>query len=113
MGKPVKFSQPAELLMKSRDHYARDAIEKEFRANPLKEAIPVDADSRYFVTPVANHRYSVVWTDEPDCVIVQAVVPAQFSPYKKGKLLDQVQRAVEHESNGHFMFDYDLGSIMK
>jgi hypothetical protein len=113
MEKPVKFSQLATMLMKSRDHYARDAIEKEFRANPSKDAIRVDADGRYFVTPVANHRYSVVWTEEPEWVVVQAVVPAQFSPHKSGKLLDQVQRAVEHESNGHYKFDYDFGSVMK
>lgn len=86
--------------MKVRDHYARAAIKQEFSEDVEKDKISVD-DKGLFVTPVVNYRYSVIWKQESDRIVVEAVVPGLFSPYKGGKLLDQVKEAVQHESNGY------------
>ncbi len=99
----IHWTDNANMLMNRRDHYARDAIKVDFAENVERDPVPVDEGQRLFVTPVANHRYSVVWRKEPDRFVVEAVVPAQFSPAKSGKLLKQVQQAVEQESNGYII----------
>jgi len=98
----ISWSDGAKLLLKKRDHYTRDAIQGEFMQNPEKDVVAVDADQRWFVTPVANHRYSVIWKRMPDQqhAVVEAVVPAQFAPNKAGRLMEQVMSVVEQESDG-------------
>jgi hypothetical protein len=102
------WTELANLTMKKRDHYMRDAIKAEFDraiAEPDAEGakqkhVQVDAQGRWFVTPVANYRYSVVWhCDEGQKnAYVDAVVPAYFAAEKKGNLMEQVREVVKAES---------------
>lgn len=97
----IEWTEKANLLLSRRGHQANDLIKMEFAEKADTNLVRVDEASNLFVTPVANSRYSVVWRKEPDRKLVEAVVPAQFSPNKSGKLLKQVLSAVEHESNGY------------
>ena len=100
----ITWTKNAKRLMNLRDHYARDAIEVDFSKNHDREAVPVDTQHRYFVTPVANYRYSVIWKKDQNDVVVEAVLPGEFSPDDQGNLIDRVKKAVEHESNGYVTF---------
>ncbi len=97
----ISWSEGAQFLLRKRDHYTRDAIQCEFAEDPEKEVVSVDSGN-WFATPVANHRYSVIWKRMPDQrqAVVEAVVPAQFAPNKAGTLMQQVMKVVEQESNG-------------
>ena len=102
MAKPeIVWTKNANLLMQRRDHYAQDAIRGEFTADK-GSAVPVDEQHRWFVTPVVDYRYSVVWRQDPDQqkVFVEAVLPAYFSGKRAGQLMKQVKEAVERESGG-------------
>lgn len=101
---PIEWSKNARRLMNLRDHYARDAIEIDFEKNPEKDAVAVDPQHRWFITPVADYRYSVIWRREPDRFVVEAVLPGDFSPDDQGNLVERVREAVKHESNGYITF---------
>lgn len=98
----IIWTKGGELLMRRRDHYAQTAIRREFK--PDKSAsVAVDQHQRWFVTPVADLQYSVLWREDPDDrqnVLVEAVLPAYFSKKRAGHLATQVREAVERESGG-------------
>lgn len=101
---PIEWTKNAKKLMNLRDHYARTAIEADFEDHYQREAVPVDPQHRWFITPVANYRYSVIWRRDQDKVLVEAVLPGDFSPEDQGNLVDRVKNAVEYESNGYVTF---------
>ena len=104
----VYWTDLAKLTMKKRDHYTRDAIEQEFElataegGDPAaqKQHVKVDEAGRWFVTPVADYRYSVIWHCDAAQrkAYVDAVVPAYFAASKAGNLLNQVRQVVKQES---------------
>lgn len=85
-------------FLDARDHYTREAIQRDFARDPRGPSVAVDATSGWFVTPVANRRYSVVWQDRGDQLEVQGVVLAQFDPRKAGHLEAQVEQALKRQA---------------
>lgn len=98
----IKWTKGGELLMNRRDRYAQRAIRESFTPNK-SAAVKVDREGVWFVTPVADYQYSVVWREdpnEPEHVLVEAVVPAYFNEKHAGNLVTQVKQVVEKESGG-------------
>ncbi len=98
----ITWTPGGELLMRRRDHYAQTAIRREFKPDK-SAAVAVDQQRRWFVTPVADLQYSVVWREDPNDhqnVLVEAVLPAYFNKKRAGLLATQVRQAVERESGG-------------
>jgi hypothetical protein len=119
---PMSFTWTdlGELTMKKRDHYTRDAITRDFNkaikslkaegvpvktiilesAGAKKKHVRVDPKGHWFVTPVADYRYSVVWHCDQNRSkgFIDAVVPAYFAAEKEGELLEQVREVVKAES---------------
>jgi len=98
----VEWDQEAENLLRRRGSYAFEKIQEEFERDPNKEAIAFDPINHYFVTPVANRRYSVVWRMLPDQNVakVSAVVPTRFVPEDAETLKERVKSIVLQESCG-------------
>ena len=95
----IIWEDDALRLLDNRDRYERRAIQDEFREDPRRNAIPVDASTCEFVTQVSNKRFSVVWQlDETRRqAIVRAVVPLANVNAGGAGLKEYVQRAVEQE----------------
>lgn len=98
----IVWTKGGELLMRRRDQYAQKTIRQDFKPDK-SAAVAVDQDRRWFVTPVADLQYSVVWREDPDDaekVLVEAVLPAYFNRKNAGHLATQVRQAVDKESGG-------------
>ena len=111
----VIWEDSALKLLNDRDRYTRQAIQDEFRTDPMHEAIEFDPESRAFLTPVADKRFYVVWyweeaglpskarpAAEPTAV-VRAVLPLTNVSKDTTQLKEYVQRAVERESKGQIV----------
>jgi hypothetical protein len=111
----VIWEDGALRLLNDRDRYTRQAIQDEFRGDPMKEAIEFDKDQRAFLTPVSDKRFYVVWyweeaglpsksrpAAEPTAV-VRAVLPLTNVTKDTTQLKEYVQRAVERESKGQIV----------
>lgn len=72
----------------------------QFTCDPYNNAVQVDQEGRFFVTPVSWKRFSVVWQKSGDHdFFVEGVVLAQFDPAKEGKLLEQVRHVLRNQGN--------------
>ena len=110
----VIWEDKALNLLDGRDRYTRNAIREEFRRDPQKDAIEFDPDQRNFLTPVSDHRFSVVWRldEQEQRAVVRAVVPLtnitlDLHTLRKPEALDQlreyVRRVVMAESKGEIV----------
>lgn len=111
----VIWEDGALKLLMDRDRYTRQAIQDEFRRNPLNEAIEFDKDQRAFLTPVSDKRFYVVWYLEATglqsksrpaadpTAVVRAVLPLTNVRGESTNLKEYVQRAVERESKGQIV----------
>ena len=98
----IEWTEGGKLLLSRRDQYAQKAIHQSFKPDK-NAAVKVDPDGTWFVTPVADYQYSVVWREDPnnhENVLVEAVVPAYFNKKHARNLVDQVKLVVEKESGG-------------
>ncbi len=93
---PVRWLPAARKLLGKRDRYTREAIERDFKQDPRREAIEFDQARHCWVTPVADNRYSVIWHMDPDgsVAIVEAVVPVHFVGDDREQLKNQVNEVV-------------------
>lgn len=99
------WEEPARLMLDRRDRFTWPAIAAEFdrlssqRASLLASSIPFDAGNHGYLTPVADHRYSVVWyLGADDKPIVRAVVPT--TRFRAGSdLKARVDEIVREASN--------------
>ena len=115
-GKPkprsnVVWDKSADDLLRKSGNYALDQIHEEFELDPEKEAVRIDADLPFFLTPVARRRYSVIWrrNDAAGKPIyeVSAVVPVRFARVAEGMTLkERVKKAVSQESDGRVELDF-------
>ncbi len=100
----VSWDPAAKVLLQKRDRYTREAIQVEFADNPIKDAIEFDMQQHYYVTPVANKRYTVVWKMSDGLnkktAKVHAVVPTQFLGNDIDRIRNEVKFAVNKESKG-------------
>jgi hypothetical protein len=100
----VDWSPEAKDLLQKRDRYTREVIEAEFKKNPQNEAIEFDKTEHYYVTPVANRRYTVIWKMDHRpgnrVAMVRAVVPTQFDGTNMERIRNEVASVVRAESNG-------------
>jgi hypothetical protein len=95
----IVWEDDALRLLMDRDRYTRHVIQEEFRQDPQRDAIELDADEGEYLTQVSNKRYTVVWHFDRvrQQAIVRAVVPlTNIDPQADG-LKEYVQRAVERE----------------
>lgn len=118
MGSDIKviWEDGALKLLMGRDRYTRQAIQDEFRRNPLNEAIEFDTDERAFLTPVSDKRFYVVWYFEETglpsksrpgaepTAVVRAVLPLTNVNGDSAGLKEYVKRAVTAESKGEIVF---------
>ena len=81
------WEEPARLMLDRRDRFTWPTIAAEFdrvstqKSLLLSNSIAFDQDNQGYLTPVADHRYSVVWYMDDDVPIVRAVVPTtRFRP---------------------------------
>lgn len=100
----VKWSQRAVKLLGKRDRYTREAIRRDFESDPKQDGFQLDESLHYWITPVADNRYSVVWEMDPDSqtATVQAVVPARFVGTNRASIKEQVGKVVSLETDGAF-----------
>lgn len=105
----VQWSPEAEDLLRRRGNYTLEQIHQEFERDPKREALSFDQDRRCYVTPVANHRYSVIWQMFPKQNIakVAAVVPTRFVAGDNPQTLKaRVQSVVSLETGGRVTLDF-------
>ena len=99
MSLKIIWEDDALRLLMDRDRYTRHVIQEEFRQDPQKDAIELDAAEGDYLTQVSNKRFTVVWRldESRQQAIVRAVVPlTNIDPQSDG-LKEYVQRAVERE----------------
>jgi hypothetical protein len=104
----ITWNVEAENLLRRRGNYTLEQIHKEFERDPKKEALLFDTVHHCFVTPVANHRYSVVWRMFPDRneAEVSAVVPTRFvAGGDLQALKERVKSVVSLETDGRVTLD--------
>jgi hypothetical protein len=101
---PASWEKPAELMLDRRDRFTRPKIAKEFEHfSEVKErlfsgSIAFDPDNDGYLTPVADHTYSVVWYLEDDQPVVHAVVPT--ARFRSGAdLKERLAEIVREASN--------------
>jgi hypothetical protein len=98
---PLKiiWEDDALKLLMDRDRYTRFVIQEEFRQDPQKDAIALDAAEGDYLTQVSNKRFTVVWhlDTSRQQAIVRAVVPLTNIDAHADGLKEYVQRAVERE----------------
>ena len=107
----VRWDPQAEELLRRDGNFVLKAVQEEFKQDPNKGAYPID-DSQYYLTPVANRRYSVIWkvnaiAGKP-IAKVSAVVPLRFAQVAEGgmTLKERVRTAVMRESGGQVQLDF-------
>jgi len=96
----IIWEDDALKLLMDRDRYTRNAIQEDFRADPQRNAVLVDAATREFVTRVSDERFAVVWRLDStgSLAIVRALFPvASFDPAAPG-LKEFIDRAVAQET---------------
>lgn len=102
----------AKKLLEMRDRFTRKAIQTEFELHPASGAVTLDAPKRWYATPVANNRYTVVWQLDEQAnrkvAHVKAVVAAQLKPAQLtpegaqavADLKEKLEKVAQQESNG-------------
>jgi len=104
----ITWKAEAETLLRRRGNYTLARIHEEFERDPNKEAVAFDKVRNCFVTPVADHRYSVVWRLFPERneAEVSAVVPTRFVDGGDTQALkERVKDVVLQETGGKLMLD--------
>ena len=106
----VKWDEQAKELLRKSGNYTLKQIQDEFAQNPENEAVQIELNQPYYVTPVANRRYSVIWRrddvlDKP-VARVSAVVPLKFARVADMALKQRVKNAVLKESEGLLKLDF-------
>ena len=99
----IRWNKEAENLLRRRGNYTLEQIQQEFQRDPKREAMVFDMAHQRYVTPVAGHRYSVVWRLLPDQNVaeVSAVVPTRFAAGGNVQALkERVKRVVTMETQG-------------
>jgi hypothetical protein len=105
----VRWRKEAEDLLRRRGNYTLEQIHEEFEKDPARDALSLDLARRCYVTPVANHRYSVIWQMLPgqNVAEVSAVVPTRFVAGGDPQALKaQVKRVVSLETGGRVNLDF-------
>ena len=99
MSLKIIWEDDALKLLMDRDRYTRFVIQEEFRQDPQKDAIALDAAEGDYLTQVSNKRFTVVWhlDTSRQQAIVRAVVPLTNIDAHADGLKEYVQRAVERE----------------
>jgi len=102
---PAFWEPTAKLMLDRRDRFIQPEIQAEFdrysdeKPLLLSSSIVFDPDNEGYLTPVADHRYSVVWYFKDDQPVVHAVVPtARFTPGAEG-LKSRVEAIVRQASD--------------
>ncbi len=107
----VTWDEEADDILRKSGNYTLEQIHNDFELDPLNRAVKVDPDLPYFVTPVLDRRYSVIWQlsegAEKKIAKVSAVVPLRFAGVAEGLTLKQrVKTAVQRASNGRVALDF-------
>jgi hypothetical protein len=96
----VDWSPEAKELLGMRDRFTREAIMSDFKENPGKDAVPLDPDQKWYATPVANNRYTVVWQQVEKVAQVKAVVASQLKGESAADLKEKLEKVVAFETKG-------------
>lgn len=97
----VDWLPEAKELLGMRDRFTRTAIMTEFKGAPLLNSVVLDTTKRWYATPVANNRYTVVWHKLDNNVAqVKAVVASQWKGEKATDLKSKLEKVAAFETNG-------------
>ena len=96
----VDWSPEAKELLGMRDRFTRVEIMNDFKQNPEKDAVALDPDQKWYATPVANNRYTVVWRQEARVARVKAVVASQLKGESAADLKEKLEKVVAFETKG-------------
>jgi hypothetical protein len=96
----VDWSPEAKELLGMRDRFTRLAIMNDFKENPEKDAVALDADQKWYATPVSNNRYTVVWRQDAKVAHVKAVVASQLKGESAADLKEKLEKVVAFETKG-------------
>jgi hypothetical protein len=96
----VDWSPEAKELLGMRDRFTRLEIMNDFKQNPEKDAVTLDPDQKWYATPVANCRYTVVWRQDEKVAHVRAVVASQLKGESAADLKEKLEKVVAFETKG-------------
>lgn len=98
----IIWEDSALKLLNDRDRYTRNAVQEEFRTDPEKNKVTVDAATGEYCTLVSDERFAVVWWLDPGkrVATVRAVVRNPGFDPTDTDLKAHVDAAVALESKG-------------